>query len=329
VWSWLPFPLQVGNRDVTEVPNLTDYSHPVGTSGSPLPGLRATAAIAAVLLGSASCGGRSTQRDPPSATRLTKQVATVAEGDERYAVNYWQYLPPPSFDGKPAVLVFLHGYGERAFSDGPDELGRVLLHGPPKLAKNGVDLCFGRGGSRSCFILLAPQAPPRHDWYGPSLAPIVDAMIDRGEALGGDMSRVYLTGLSMGGAGTWSYAGSIDFAGRNGATRLAAILPIAGTAPAFTGCRIAAAGVAVWAFHGAADGVVDPSGSKSGVAEVNRCTKPRPKEPALLTLYPGVHHDSWTRTYDPDSHFDPRTGRPDAKGANVYEWLLRHHRPED
>jgi hypothetical protein len=62
------------------------------------------------------------------------------------------------------------------------------------------------------------------------------------------------------------------------------------------------------------------------VEGVNCCENPRPKERALLTLYPGVGHDSWTRTYDPKSRFDPETGRPTRKGINVYEWLLQHRR---
>ncbi|HEY3182744.1 MAG TPA: hypothetical protein VGJ77_07925 [Gaiellaceae bacterium] len=82
----------------------------------------------------------------------------------------------------------------------------------------------------------------------------------------------------------------------------------------------------MWAFHGAEDEIVPPLGSIGGVREVNNCKNPRPKERALLTLYPGVGHDSWTRTYDPNSRFDPQTGHPSARGTTVYEWLLRHRR---
>jgi hypothetical protein len=81
----------------------------------------------------------------------------------------------------------------------------------------------------------------------------------------------------------------------------------------------------VWAFH-AEDEIVPPLGSIGGVREVNNCKNPRPKERALLTLYPGVGHDSWTRTYDPNSRFDPQTGHPSARGTTVYERLLRHRR---
>ena len=282
--------------------------------------------VGAVSLAALGCSSHT--RDGAPATRLTKQVARITEGGDRYAVNYWQYLPPPSHGGKPPVLIFLHGYGERGVTDDPGELRRVLAHGPPKLVEEGNDLCFRIDGRRECFVLLAPQSLGGHDWWSSSVVPIVDAMIDRARVLRGDTSRIYLTGLSMGGAGTWSYAAAIDFerGGRIGGTRLAAIVPIAGEAPSFSGCRIAAARIAVWAFHGTADDVIDPIGSSGAVAEVNACTKPRPHERAHLTLYRGVGHDSWTRTYDPTSRFDLETGRPDRHGVSVYEWLLRHHR---
>ena len=77
-------------------------------------------------------------------------------------------------------------------------------------------------------------------------------------------------------------------------------------------------------FDGAADESVPPSGSIGGVDEVNRC---HPRSRALLTIYPGVGHDSWTRTYAPAARFDARTGRPAAKGVNVYQWLLGDRRP--
>lgn len=115
---------------------------------------------AAVLVLSACEASHERPRDAPPAARLTRQVARVSEGEERFNVNYWQYLPPRSREGRPPVLVFLHGLGERAVSDDPVELSLVLLHGPPMLVKRGDDLCFRVAGRRSCFLLLAPQALP-------------------------------------------------------------------------------------------------------------------------------------------------------------------------
>jgi hypothetical protein len=46
----------------------------------------------------------------------------------------------------------------------------------------------------------------------------------------------------------------------------------------------------------------------------------------MLTIYRDAGHDVWTRTYDPRARFDPRTGRRDRHGVNVYQWLLEHRR---
>jgi poly(3-hydroxybutyrate) depolymerase len=284
-------------------------------------------AVAALVLASAlPAAGAGNGR--PSRGRLTMQVVHVVNGLDRYPVNYWQYLPPQRYRRKPPVLVFLHGFGEEAPDDDPGNLRLVLLHGPPQLVAQGDDLCFTVDGRRSCFLMLAPQALPSHDWYGPSVVATVERMIDRARTLGGDMSRVYLTGLSMGGAGTWTFAGASEWnrGGRLGGSELAAMLVVSGTTDGFSGCRIASTGVAVWALHGTADKVLDPIGDIGGVRAVNACTHPRPAQRALLTLFHGVGHDTWDRTYDPHSRFDPGSGRPDPKGVNVYQWLLMHHR---
>ena len=51
-----------------------------------------------------------------------------------------------------------------------------------------------------------------------------------------------------------------------------------------------------------------------------------PEMRAVLTLFEGVGHDTWDVVYDPRRRFDPRTGKPDPDGVNVYQWLLMHHR---
>ncbi len=257
------------------------------------------------------------------------QVLHMREGEDRYGINYWQYLPSSRGREAPPVLIFLHGYGEEAPDDDPFNVRLVLLHGPPQLVDEGNDLCFTVDRRRSCFLLLAPQALPGHDWYDQaSVIPIVERMIDRARALGGDMRRVYLTGLSMGGAGTWTFAGGIewDHGGRTGVDQLAAMLVDSGVGDGFEGCRIAESGVAVWAFHGTADTVLDPIGDIGAVRAVNACRDPRPRTRALLTLLRGFGHNTWDYVYSPKSRFDPLTGKPDPNGINVYEWLLSHHR---
>jgi predicted peptidase len=193
-------------------------------------GVAATALVSMLVLAGVGGGAR------PS-SRLTMQVVRVVNGVDRYPVNYWQYLPPAGYRHKPPVLIFLHGFGEEAPDDDPYNLRLVLFHGPPQLVNEGNDLCFVVAGRRSCFLMLAPQALPSHDWYTASVVPTVERMIERARALGGDMNRVYLTGLSMGGAGTWTFAGATewDHDGRLGGDELAAILVVSGTTDGFSG----------------------------------------------------------------------------------------------
>ena len=67
--------------------------------------------------------------------------------------------------------------------------------------------------------------------------------------------------------------------------------------------------VAIWAFHGDADDLVAPAGSIDTITDLTACPQPR-HDAELHRLYPGVDHDSWTRTYD------------ESAGHDIYDWLL-------
>lgn len=208
-------------------------------------------------------------------------------------VGYYAYLPEDHYlhpaDRFP-LLVFLHGSGEKG--NGTTELPRVLVHGPPKLVKNGRDFPF---------IVISPQLPSSQGGWPTGL---VDELITKAIAdYHVDTTRIYLTGLSLGGFGTWAYA-----VAKPG--RVAAVVPIAGAGSTGQACTMK--NVPAWAFHGDADGTVNVSGSVNMVNAINACSPP-PAVAALLTLYPGVGHDSWTRTYD------------GSAGHDIYSWLLQYH----
>lgn len=209
-------------------------------------------------------------------------------------VGYYAYLPEEYYF-TPAkrfpLLVFLHGSGEKG--NGTTELTRVLVHGPPRLIKNGEDLPF---------IVISPQLPGTLGGWPVGL---VDEVMARARAdYRVDSTRVYLTGLSLGGYGTWAYAVARPQV-------LAAVVPIAGAGNTGAACQMRT--VPVWAFHGDADGTVNVSGSINMVDALNACAPPPPVAPKL-TIYPGVGHDSWTRTYD------------GSAGHDVFSWMLTHHR---
>ena len=116
-------------------------------------------------------------------------------------------------------------------------------------------------------------------------------------------NKVYMTGLSMGAISTFDYA--LKYPGQ-----LAAIVPIAGRAKNIGAiCNIS--NIPMWAFHGDADPTVEVYWSKEAVNKYNACS---PKVKAKLTLYPGVGHNSWTRTYD------------GSAGHDIYNWMLQYTR---
>jgi predicted peptidase len=207
-------------------------------------------------------------------------------------IHYLLFTPKEyKSDGEPwPLLLFLHGYGE----SGRNELERVKIHGPPKLVGKRADFPF---------VLVAPQRPPvKYDmqeivkaWKAEELIQLVDHVANN---LNVDPTRIYVTGLSMGGFGTWRLVATHP-------ERFAAAVPICGGGEPEAMAE-SLAGVPIWAFHGARDQVVPLSASEKMVDAVRRAGGD-----VRLTVYPEVEHDSWTQTYLNDE---------------VYQWLLSHRK---
>lgn len=207
------------------------------------------------------------------------------------ALGYLLHLPQgyePGGAKKWPLMLFLHGAGERGTN-----LARLKVHGPPKIAETNAAFPF---------ILVSPQCPPGDRWDPHALLALLDSVMAKHAV---DPERVYVTGLSMGGYGTWALAATAP-------GRFAAVAPICGggdpVAVRLAGGPQAAAlkTLGVWAFHGAKDEVVRLPESERMV-EAYRNLGASPK----LTVYPEAAHDSWTETY--------------ANPA-LYEWLLQHRR---
>lgn len=180
------------------------------------------------------------------------------------------------------LILFLHGAGERG-----DDLELVKKHGPPKLVEQGKDFPF---------IIVSPQCPADRWWPEKTdvLVALLDQIIQEYEV---DTSRIYLTGLSMGGFGAWSLATRYP-------KRFAAVAPICGGGAPYLADRFK--DLPVWAFHGAKDNVVPLQESKRMVDAINA-----KGGRAKLTVYPDAGHDSWTAAYN---------------NQKLYEWFLEHRR---
>jgi len=180
------------------------------------------------------------------------------------------------------LILFLHGMGERG-----DDLERVKIHGIAKIVETQPDFPF---------IALSPQCPDGNMWWHHILT--LKGLLD--EVLADyavDPQRVYLTGLSMGGYGTWSLAMAYP-------ELFAAIAPICGGGmPEWV---VALKEVPVWAFHGAEDPLV-PLERGQRLVDALRAWG----GDVRFTVYPGVGHDSWTQTYE---------------NPELYEWFLQHRR---
>lgn len=199
-------------------------------------------------------------------------------------LNYLLYLPE-GYDkgGKDwPLLLFLHGAGESG-----DELSKVKTHGPPKLIESGKDL--------PC-IVVSPQNPGRRfGWNTDALNALLDDVTAKYKV---DKDRVYLTGLSMGGYGTWALAAAHP-------ERFAALVPICGGGNPDDAAKLK--NLPIWVFHGAKDRVVPPKNSEGMV----RALKNAGAKNVKFTLYPDADHDSWTETYN---------------NPEVWDWLFKQKR---
>jgi predicted peptidase len=207
-----------------------------------------------------------------------------AEVTKTFTYKYLKYLPE-GYDGKKKfpLLLFLHGAGERG-----DNLDLVTVHGPPKLIKK---------GKKFPFVVISPQCPRDSWWDAHALVGLLDSVIAM-HAI--DKSRIYCTGLSMGGFGTWELGSFYP-------ERFAALAPICGIGrwPDSRGYTpFLMSKKPVWVFHGAKDSVVSLEESQRMVDALKR-RGGKPK----FTIYPEAGHDSWTKSYD---------------NPKLYEWFLSH-----
>jgi len=210
------------------------------------------------------------------------------------------------------LIISLGGVGE--IGDGSPEINSIKQSGLPLQITNGATMTFTYNGETESFVVLAPQYSKTLYNSSPSPWPefYVDAMIDYAKAnLNIDPNRIFLTGFSLGGGGTWKYATSS--AAR--ASNLAGIIPVAGSQdynPAGY-CYIAQNKVATWAFHGGNDGTISPSVTTNAINGINACSGLQ--VPARARIYPDGGHAIWNeRSYDTAHNW---------QYPNVYEWMMK------
>lgn len=206
---------------------------------------------------------------------------------------------PRSYDAtKPwPCILFLHGSGE----SGTDGLKQVI---------QGLGGAIQWNESEWPFIVLFPQKPVEPKQWDEYDAAVMAMLAKAKTEYNIDADRVYLTGLSQGGRGTWA------FASKHPGT-FAALAPICGAIAPLLPDDVAAniGNVPVWAFHGLDDNVVKPEGTTQIIEAIKALRDGKPGAAEVkMSLYEGVNHGSWDKAY-----------RNERLGA----WFLSHRRGKD
>jgi predicted peptidase len=219
---------------------------------------------------------------------------SVAAGGRTYRYRVWLPRGYTKLRRWP-VILYLHGSGER----GDDNVRQLAIALPPLLV---------RDPSRYRAIVVAPQCLLDHEWVGEMEEQALAALDQSVKEFRGDPRRVYLTGISMGGAGAWY------FARHRG--RFAAVVPICGevtrqpddpwprepprdvaavleSADPFAALAARIGTTPVWAFHGDKDQVIPVEQSRKMVAALQAH-----HGNVRYTEFGGVGHNAWDKAYD-------------------------------
>jgi predicted peptidase len=199
----------------------------------------------------------------------------------RVKYDYLLFLPRDYSKSRKhwPLMLFLHGAGESGTN-----LLKIKKLGPPMLVDSQPDFPF---------ILVSPQSQNK-DWNPDALNALLDDVIHNYRV---DKDRVYLTGPSMGGTGTWTLASAHP-------EKFAAIAPISSGGETADIQKLLH--LPIWAFQGGQDPTVKPSRIEATVAAFRAAGSD-----IKLTIYPDAKHDAWTQAYN-----DPE----------LYRWLLEHKR---
>jgi predicted peptidase len=217
-----------------------------------------------------------------------KQIAAslevpAAEGDGKATLHFLLFAPANHAEKeKLPLLIFLHGAGERG-----SDLQKVKFHGPPKIVESKPDFPF---------VVVSPQCPAGSRWHPNQIVSLIDQVV-ADPNLKIDPDQVHLTGLSMGGYGSWAVAAQIP-------EKLATVTPICGGGDPKTAAKLK--NLPLWVVHGDKDNAVPLKRSEEMVEAIRK-----EGGTPIFTVYAGVGHDSWTQTYSSQLLFD---------------WMLAHRR---
>ena len=192
----------------------------------------------------------------------------IEHREDRWIFPFVEYSCDDKTEKLPLVIQ-LHGAGERGA--GKEDLEKVDKHGFSKYLKD---------ANHDCIVVM-PQCPANTFWAA-RVESIVAFIGQLKEAYNVDEDRVYLTGLSMGGFGTW-------FTSMARPDLFAAIAPVCGGGMAWNAGVLT---MPIWTFHGTADDVVSVNQTDEMVAALQHAGAD-----VTYTRVDGEGHEVWTHTY--------------------------------
>jgi predicted peptidase len=240
-------------------------------------------------------------------------------GSTDAAFGYYIYLPGGYDESKAnyPLMIFLHGKFERGDgTDKPEVLDRVLKNGPPKMIER------QEWDPKYPMIVISPQyhgnTGNANNWGAgdaSNLRNFIEYVMDKYRI---NKKRIYLTGLSHGGNGVYDYVSSVE----DSISYIAAAAPVAAYGGARKGVTMAR-NTPIWIFVGDQD-VTNMNTSRDFVTKYNE-QDPAPVEQAKITIFNGVGHNAWTRTYNGDGigTTDPNFTPFDM---SLYDWMFQFER---
>lgn len=235
----------------------------------------------------------------------TYEKSVVASNGER--IGFLEFRPPNYSGAKHPLIIFLHGVGEKG--NGTSELRKVHCCGIPSYIRRGNKMRFSWQGKSESFVVLSPQLSRKYGAWQPFYT---DEMIKYAKAnLNIDPNRIFVTGLSMGGGGTWNFASS----SQSRAEQLAGIAPVVAPCMMSNGCNIAKASLPVMAIHVWDDKDAPASCTVNAIKSINSCG---PSVTPNVIMYANGGHYVWVKRAFDTAH--------DYQNPNMFEWFLAQNK---
>lgn len=183
---------------------------------------------------------------------VSKAEETTVDGNKKERKNYGYllYLPRDyqTSNKKYPLVIYLHGGSQKG-----KDLNKLKAYGLPQLVEQGANFDF---------IIASPQCPSEaslwssENWFDPLFEELTSKLKI-------DTDRIYLTGISMGGGGTFEVA-------KENPDKFAALVPLCAWQSSTTDiCKLK--NIPIWTFHGVADDIVPISQTTEKVDKLNDC----------------------------------------------------------